>query len=256
MLRIIWNGFKMFLHTFAFILIPIPIAFNLYLPDIISRNESFHSLLISFVPLFYFLDIVYKLNSAFFEKGSLITKRKKIIKMYAQSELFFDLLIIFFSVIYLINKSSNMWPLLLLVYGKFFETKRILREIEDNFHFSNETEGIFRLLKLAFKVIFIAHLCGCIWHFITLDIENESETWLSKIPTIHRNNNLQRYIYSLYWAVTTIVTVGYGDIVPTNLTELIISIFVIIVGCGVFAYSVNSFGMIITDMERDKNEFQ
>ena len=38
------------------------------------------------------------------------------------------------------------------------------------------------------------------------------------------------------------VTVGYGDIIPTNLYEIEITIFTMFVACGVFAFSVNSIG--------------
>jgi len=35
------------------------------------------------------------------------------------------------------------------------------------------------------------------------------------------------------------VTVGYGDISAYSETEKIVCIFIIFVGCGVFAYSLN-----------------
>jgi voltage-gated potassium channel Kch len=49
-----------------------------------------------------------------------------------------------------------------------------------------------------------------------------------------------RYINTVYWAAATIMTVGYGDIVPTNDDELIIANVVMIVGICVFTYNLSS----------------
>ena len=47
-----------------------------------------------------------------------------------------------------------------------------------------------------------------------------------------------QYVTSIYWAITTMITVGYGDIVPITKTERIFAMFIMILACGVFAYTV------------------
>lgn len=44
---------------------------------------------------------------------------------------------------------------------------------------------------------------------------NSEKNWLHYI-NISNNKWSSMYIYSIYWAFTTIVTVGYGDIIPQN----------------------------------------
>ena len=43
----------------------------------------------------------------------------------------------------------------------------------------------------------------------------------------------------------TMVTVGYGDITPKNNLELIIANVTMFLACGVFAFSVNSIGVMV-----------
>lgn len=43
----------------------------------------------------------------------------------------------------------------------------------------------------------------------------------------------------------TMITVGYGDIVPVSDIETIVAILSMLIACGVFAYTVNAIGMII-----------
>ena len=40
---------------------------------------------------------------------------------------------------------------------------------------------------------------------------------------------------SLYWSLTTLTTVGYGDISPTNITEMTYGVLMFVVGAVVYA---------------------
>ncbi len=66
---------------------------------------------------------------------------------------------------------------------------------------------------------------------------DDQENWIKKY-----NNPDQSiesiYIDSIYWAVTTMITVGYGDIVPVNTSEKLFTMAVMMLACGVFAYTV------------------
>lgn len=50
------------------------------------------------------------------------------------------------------------------------------------------------------------------------------------------DSDLSKYVISLYWAFSTLCTVGYGDVVPNTTLERIFTIFAMLVGATVFAY--------------------
>ena len=52
---------------------------------------------------------------------------------------------------------------------------------------------------------------------------------------------------SLYWVVTTLTTVGYGDIYPSNFWARIVFFYVIIFGLGVFAATLTEVGGYISN---------
>jgi len=51
-----------------------------------------------------------------------------------------------------------------------------------------------------------------------------------------------RYIISIYFSFITMMTVGYGDVVPVNNAERIYVIFMTLLSSGIFGYVVNTIG--------------
>jgi hyperpolarization activated cyclic nucleotide-gated potassium channel 2 len=54
-----------------------------------------------------------------------------------------------------------------------------------------------------------------------------------------------KYVSSLYWAITTMVSVGYGDIHPQTVNERALTIGCMIVSSGVFAFIVGDIGKLV-----------
>lgn len=105
--------------------------------------------------------------------------------------------------------------------------------------------------KLSFFVIVLSLLChcvACLWIFQTsIQEENpDPDSWDSNMNWITKNGfeDLTRselYIVAFYWTVTTISTVGYGDISGTNSFERLLASSLMI--CGVFFFSFASGSM-------------
>jgi len=48
------------------------------------------------------------------------------------------------------------------------------------------------------------------------------------------------------------ITVGYGDITPVNPLEKVVVVFLTLISCGVFAYSINQIGSIINNITKKR----
>lgn len=64
-----------------------------------------------------------------------------------------------------------------------------------------------------------------------------------------------QFEWAFYWAVTTILTVGYGDITPQAPNEVFITICCMLVSCIIFAYCINSIWEILQELNSKEAKY-
>ncbi|EGB12308.1 hypothetical protein AURANDRAFT_9605, partial [Aureococcus anophagefferens] len=55
----------------------------------------------------------------------------------------------------------------------------------------------------------------------------------------------RRYLAAMYWAFTTMTTVGYGDITPAGDMERIYAIFAMLMGVSFYSYIIASVSSMV-----------
>ena len=70
------------------------------------------------------------------------------------------------------------------------------------------------------------------------------------------DNNGQIYITSLYYTVTTMTTVGYGDINGGNTVERSISIMIMLIGVIAFSFATGSLSSILSNYDQANAKLQ
>ena len=82
---------------------------------------------------------------------------------------------------------------------------------------------------------------------------DEEETWITRFAPDAADPSstvYTHYLVSFYWALTTLTTVGYGDIVPTNNVERMYVAFALLIGALVFGYVVSDIGSMVSTLDR------
>lgn len=64
------------------------------------------------------------------------------------------------------------------------------------------------------------------------------------------------YINSLYFAIVTIITIGYGDVTAQSDIEKLFVILMAFLSCNNFAYSINQIGNILNEYNIKKQNFR
>ena len=260
----IWDFILMVFILHDLIVIPFNISFSVPL-----EGESFSNVFDNIETCFFLFDIVLNFRTAFYKDGNLILNFKSIAKNYLKGWFWIDLVssFPFIWIAQLISGTSTnsvasfKATARLLRVVKIFrfakvirviriiKLKQILGNIEDLMHSHTAIHAILSLVRLSIFIFFLAHWCACFWYL--LGASSTEDNWLGA-SHLEGADLKDQYTASLYFSITTMLTVGYGDIAPKNVSERLFTIFMMLMGGGVFGYVMNSIATIAQSIEGEK----
>lgn len=205
--------------------------------------------------VYFTLDILFNFNLAFYELGALITDRRQIAVGYLKGWCFIDVLAtIPFDMVMCAGFTCESETSLLLSL-KLFRFSKIIRLVRlaklnkilfmlEDISSSKLVASGFLFFRLAFILIVMAHWIACIWIFIGFHNRDSPYNWLISFK-LEDASNIEIYVSALYWSLTTITSVGYGDTRPTNTPETAFVLVAMVVSSVVFAYLLGSITAFI-----------
>ena len=249
---ILWD-IMMGLFSFYFIyVIPITISF-----DTKFHQDSLYFLIFEkFAFSLYLVDLIFKFHTTYLENGNEVHNRGKIMYHYLRNNFIFDLLSLIG--IHFHTNSSEKFYFEMLALLRSFSFSQFIKSIEGRYVFNDLYEGILQILRLMIKILFIAHLLACFFNLLSSEVlkhNSDLDSWLIHGHLLDASWS-NRYLNTYYWAITTLATVGYGDIVPCNNIEKIYCIIVMLIGGGIFAYNINKLSYIFGDISKNAREYK
>jgi CRP-like cAMP-binding protein len=188
------------------------------------------------------------------ETGQFISDRSLIALKYLQFWFWIDTVatIQFDSLIPLfINSAHNLSAIRMIRFLRILRLGKVYKVLSKDGFISRLkiNPQLIQLLVLIGELFFVAHIFACFWHFIALP-QNSSQyfqTWLKKFGYENAIES-DRYVTSLYYIIVTMLTIGYGDIYPTNQLERIFAIFTMVVGVIVFSTLMSKVANLFNKM--------
>ncbi|KAJ1394254.1 RmlC-like jelly roll fold [Sesbania bispinosa] len=139
---------------------------------------------------------------------------------------------------------------------EFFE--RMEKNIRVNYLFT-------RIAKLLVVELYCTHTAACIFYYLatTMPPSKEGYTWIGSLKmgdyaySDFRHIDLwKRYITSLYFAIVTMATVGYGDIHAVNVREMIFIMIYVSFDMILGAYLLGNMTALIVKDQKQRDHLR
>eukprot|EP00965_Chrysotila_dentata_P237593 6202005-Pleurochrysis_carterae.AAC.1 len=234
MLYSIWQQLTLVCTLVTVVFFPLGLAFY---------DETWMAALVLAIDGVFVLDmlICFRLTYVDASTGQTVRESRAMAKHYAKTMLPLDVLSTFpFDLCFL----SVEW-MALIGFLRFLRIRRILvffarLEMMESLEF--HTTCFFKFLLL---LVLNAHTGGCVmWFLASLRDFADDETWVGS--TLANAPFGERYMVCMYWAITTLTTVGYGDYSPVSVEERCFGCVYMLFNMGVTAYIIGTASSLST----------
>mmetsp|Transcript_21988 Transcript_21988/g.43694 ORF Transcript_21988/g.43694 Transcript_21988/m.43694 type:complete len:834 (+) Transcript_21988:37-2538(+) len=277
----VWDVFVLLLVSWSAMWEPYKAAF------IASSNMSAFEWLIDII---FYVDILVNFYSSYDAGTGLVTDKKSIAKRYLGSWFWVDILATVEWDLVLAGAFNDEQIQFLRLFRlckvlRLAKLDRLLQRLTASWTIHT---GYIEALKFFFYVFIVAHFLGCFFYFLpelwkytecvpSDPIEEWSVNATSQqcvqvvtpvdcvvMETSWRDGlvdapQFDKYIDCMYWAITTMTTIGYGDRGPSNVQEIVFVLFAEVFGLTFFAFlltQINNLNDVIGQEQQHNNEIK
>jgi len=239
--KVLWEFYVLFITIAATIIAPLIVVFKIPISSNLIALDAL-------ITLTFIADIVIQFNTSYSVRHKQISDRKSIAMRYIKGWFILDL----FATIPWAFITSRQ--LILSRIFRFFRLNRLLKlfgsskTLRRARQLSFVNPAFMRLFMLVFWILVAAHLVACGWIYIGgVGRYTSSGDYTS---------NGAVYLEAFYWTITTLTTIGYGDITPDNPIQFIYVIVVMLMGAATYGFIIGNIASIIANLDISKSRFR
>lgn len=227
-----WDIYILFLTVAAAIVVPLQITLQL----------PFHGPLVVYEILLsasFAVDIVLRFRTGYYQENHLVVDPRKIARRYMGTWFIPDLLA---ALPLFLMHDTAMTEMVPLIRGlrilqahrliKLGQVRSFLHEVHRR-HAVNP--GLFRLGYFVLLMILAAHVLACGWILLGGVVDEPDPVTV--------------YIKALYYTITTLASVGYGDITPQNNPQRIYAMMLMLVGVGAYGFVIGNLATYLANRD-------
>lgn len=218
----------------------------------------------------FMCDLTLNFFVSYYEKEELVTSRGRIITHYLKTWFVLDLAAsVPLSFVGLINGASSQEASLLklaklprlyrlIKFARFFKiigklkNRKWMTALAEK---ANLSLASLRSLKFLMILMLLLHLTACAWYYVESVESFHPDTWISRQSLLDKSTG-DLYLWCLYWALTVLDTIGYGDIVPRTSYEIIVCLIWMAVGISFYSYTISNLSVMFYNINKRENFIQ
>lgn len=115
---------------------------------------------------------------------------------------------------------------------------------------------VIRVIRLIAILFILSYFIGTVWYIVVWKMYNSDPDRESYFKVYgldvmkSEDNDIDSMIIVVYWAFTTLSSLGYGDYYPRNNDERIVAVIVFLFGVALFTFIMNDLMEILMQYQR------
>src|SRR5262245_31487328 len=124
---------------------------------------------------------------------------------------------------------------------------RVAQRMRQWRHHAVQLTSVLRLAFFAYWLLLTAHWLACGW------LALNGNTTLADQVAVY---GFRRYLRALYWSITTLATIGYGDLTPTTDAQIVFTMVVMLLGVAVYGYVIGNVTSLLANIDLAKRHYR